>query len=355
MLPMADDNATINTDDESPTTGALQRDQQKPRNNEHGLTPSEWRIFQVLDKKLQAHNIIQRANTATSNEQKRENNERSKRKQNVQRPPTAQELIRRAAINTTWPTGSGTNEQKTTQFMHEWQQQIDWIKDDTPTMAMAIEAAAGQIGPHQLRANFRHALRTNYLEHADSHKQRQWEHRCRHNLGAASLLLKEAAQIIDMHERWAAQKAQRGIGTAPNHHTNSDNIVWNAYHREKQHQRQSIMTHKESRRYNTRGHGVQVNAVTHAFLPESNLSADEVANMDSSSEEDAYPAQTMWEMWSAMQTQKREETYHELQLLADQAGQITGNPIIAVLKKRGAVQAQKPKILPNVQKAKTRS
>ena len=70
--------------------------------------------------------------------------------------------------------------------------------------------------------------------------------------------------------------------------------------------------------------------VATGFIPDRDITEDEISSMDSYSSDDEYPTAMLADIIDRMSTELREVTISKLRQMADENGDIKKNPIIAV-------------------------
>ena len=101
----------------------------------------------------------------------------------------------------------------------------------------------------------------------------------------------------------------------------------------RQQDREHMRAVKETRFRQVRGgHPAQVHATATVFVPDSNISREDMDAMDSGSDDETIPADIMADMVAKMKSEKREET---LRVLHGETGFYNGkpNPILGVLRR----------------------
>ena len=150
------------------------------------------------------------------------------------------------------------------------------------------------------------AIRTGHLENGNPAKRRHWLGRAVWFGEAAVQLVTDAAETYDRRIRLQNQQRQ-------------------------QREHNQHMRVKTETRYHG-GHKEQVHATATVFepTPTSNVSDDEIFDMDYESDEEAFPVQVLLNMVDSMLTSKREKTIEWLQRIAA-AGNLN-NPVVGLLR-----------------------
>ena len=152
-------------------------------------------------------------------------------------------------------------------------------------MQAAIRRVIGKLQPAQLRHMTKDAAESGYLRHGNPDKREQWLGKALWYSNAATHLVMDAAETYDrlLHNK-------------------------NQHRLQREQQRPHMSTARETR-FHSENDG-QVHATTKVFVsaPTSNLSDDEIFDMDNDSDDEAFPTQVLLDMIDNMITEKREKT-----------------------------------------------
>ena len=203
---------------------------------------------------------------------------------------------------------------------------MDQIPDGTSHMQCAILRIIENIQPEQLKNTVRYAAQTGILTDGNPAKRELWERKALWYRSAAQHLVLDAAETYDR--------------------------ILNDQERKRQQQEIRFQRHNASNQMHktkeTRFHGVH-NGQLHATASvldqssSSDLSEDDMFDMDHTVEEEAFPTRVLVKMIDSMLTSKREKTIAWLREMAN--SDIRNNPVIGLLRQiptREKVWQEKP-------------
>ena len=205
---------------------------------------------------------------------------------------------------------------------------------------MAV-ATAVQGMPSKLKETVRRAIEAGHMRGAHMARWRLWKDRAHSNMEALGHLALDAAE----QQRIPNNKATNNLLKDQQYSADSEVSLYTDMNGrrgpqiqehpheawKKQHGPAQQHMRVKSTRTSQQTNGGQMTATTTVFLPDAMPSDEEVEHMDSSSEDDAFAATAMIDLWESMKTDKQQQTHDHLQRMADDTNNIPANPIIAVL------------------------
>ena len=208
----------------------------------------------------------------------------------VSSDPDPLQIATLVAESLQWPDSKilRTHRQRAERFMQQWMGLVRGkILNGTNHMQQAISCILDKVHPESLRRIVNVAARSGKLRDSDPELYRQWHGKSGWYCEAAMALVVDAANSLDKAEMGQHERA-RG--------------AYDAVHLLRHHQWGDSMTAMRETRYTGNGTAnAQYHATTTAFMPtmdnpSSDLSDEEILEMDNAEGSDAFPAQIIIDM-----------------------------------------------------------